>query len=430
MKKKIFTLLCLFVLLSNQSPIETSIVIERIQAASSIDGTNPINVFIPGKYWKPETSLDGITIFFSNGTKWNQAGKTDGRAYFNEISIECQEKKGYVAFYKDGSYATNFDCGNETPLKIKSNGVHVIYLLPDGANGIKTVSFFKNGKKLDVLYPEPILGQVTASSTLPNYPAYGLFDGSIDFAWVEGVKTDGVGESIQVTLETSIDLAGIEIFNGYQRLDALFHKNGSVTEILVSNGPESFTIPVADKQGGQRIFFPKTLTGKNFSFTIQKVRPGKTWKDTVIAEIIFLGEKGKRYSVIDQNAKEFRDSILAKSKNTILSSVVNKAYFADIPEGRMDYVFRSNGSFVIWKDDLKEKRVLDGNWVFLEASPSEAKIKIFGRDHKVVTQSLDSNSPYSEKTEESSTLIFSDTLTVKKAGSGIQMIGKKVQITN
>lgn len=406
------------------------IVIERIQAASSADGTSPINVFIPGKLWKPETSLDGLTIFFSNGAKWNQTGKTDGRAYFNEISIECQEKKGYVAFYKDGSYATNFDCSKETPIKIKSNGVHVIYLLPDSANGIKTVSFYKSGKKLEVLYPEPVIGQVTASSTLPNYPAYGLFDGSIDFAWVEGEKSDGVGESIQVELEDKIDLAGIEIFNGYQRLDALFYKNGSVTELLVTSESESFTIPIADKQGGQRIFFPKILTGNKFTFTIQKVRSGKTWKDTVIAEIIFLGEKGKRYTVLDQNATEFKESIVSKVKNTILSTVVNKAYFADVPEGRLDYVFRSNGSFVIWKDDEKEKRVLDGNWVFLEASATEAKIKIFGRDHKVVTQSLDSNSPYSESTEEKSTLIFSDTLTVKKGKNGIQMVGKKVQISN
>ncbi|MBL0955109.1 MAG: carbohydrate-binding protein [Leptospira sp.] len=430
MKKVIFTLLSFVILICKNSPIETSIVIERIQAASSADGTNPINVFIPGKLWKPETSLDGITIFFSNGAKWNQAGKTDGRAYFNEISIECQEKKGYVSLYKDGSYATNFDCSKETPLKIKSNGIHVIYLLPDGANGIKTVSFFKNGKKLDVVYPEPIEGQVTASSTLPNYPAYGMFDGSIDFAWVEGVKTDGVGESFQVELEKQIDLAGIEIFNGYQRLDALFYKNGSVTELLVSNGTDSFTLSIADKQGGQRIFFPKILSGKTFTFTIQKVRTGKTWKDTVIAEIIFLGENGKRFTVMDQNANQFKDEILKKSKNTILAGIVNKAYFADIPEGRMDYVFRSNGSFVIWLDDLKEKRVLDGNWVFLEANATEAKIKIFGRDHKVVTQSLDVNSPYSETTEEKSTVIFGDTLLVKKSGNGIQMVGKKVQISN
>lgn len=430
LKKIILTLLTFLVLFCKNTSIENSIVVERIQAASSADGTSPINVFIAGKYWKPETSLDGITIFFSNASKWNQKGKTDGRAFFNEISIECQEKKGYVAFYKDGSYATNFDCAKETPQKIRSNGVHVIYLLPDSGNGIKTVSFSQNGKKLDVLYPEPVLGQVTASSTLPNYPAYGLFDGSIDFAWVEGNKSDGVGESFQIELEDEIDLSGIEIFNGYQRLDALFHKNGSVTELLVSNDSDSFVIQVADKQGGQRIFFPKTLIGKKFTFTIQKVRPGKTWKDTVIAEIILLGEKGKRFTVVDKNADEFKKSILSKAKNTILSSVVNKAVFGDVSDGRLDYVFRSNGSFVIWKEDPAEKRVLDGNWVFVEATPTEAKIKIFGRDHKVVTQSLDSNSPYAETTEEKSTLIFSDTLTVKKSGNGLQMIGKKVQISN
>lgn len=430
LKKIILTLLAFLVLFCKNTSIENSIVVERIQAASSADGTSPINVFIAGKYWKPETSLDGITIFFSNASKWNQKGKTDGRAFFNEISIECQEKKGYVAFYKDGSYATNFDCAKETPQKIRSNGVHVIYLLPDSGNGIKTVSFSQNGKKLDVLYPEPVLGQVTASSTLPNYPAYGLFDGSIDFAWVEGNQSDGVGESFQIELEDEIDLSGIEIFNGYQRLDALFHKNGSVTELLVSNDSDSFVIQVADKQGGQRIFFPKTLTGKKFTFTIQKVRPGKTWKDTVIAEIILLGEKGKRFTVVDKNADEFKKSILSKAKNTILSSVVNKAVFGDVSDGRLDYVFRSNGSFVIWKEDPAEKRVLDGNWVFVEATPTEAKIKIFGRDHKVVTQSLDSNSPYAETTEEKSTLIFSDTLTVKKSGNGLQMIGKKVQISN
>nr|WP_244279528.1 discoidin domain-containing protein [Leptospira brenneri] len=426
----ILTLLAFVVLFCKNSPIENSIVIERIQAASSADGTSPINVFKPGKYWKPETNLDGITIFFSNGVKWNQPGKTDGRAFFNEISIECQEKKGYVAFYKDGSYATNFNCAKETPQKIRSNGVHVIYLLPESGNGIQTVSFYQNGKKLDVAYPEPIVGQVTASSTLPNYPAYSLFDGSIDFAWVEGAKANGEGESFQIELEDNIDLSGFEIFNGYQRLDALFYKNGSVTELLVSDGSESFPIKIEDRQGGQRIFFPKTLSGKKFTFTIQKVRPGKTWTDTVIAEIILLGEKGKRYTVLDKDADEFKSSVLSKTKNTILSGVVNKAVFRDVSDGsfRLDYVFRSNGSFVIWKDDESEKRVLDGNWVLLEASPTEAKIKIFGRDHKVVTQSLDSNSPYAETTSAVSTLIFGDTLTVKKSGNTLQMIGKKVQI--
>ncbi|TGK81583.1 discoidin domain-containing protein [Leptospira noumeaensis] len=430
MKKIILTLLVFLILFCKNSPIENSIVIERIQAASSAEGTSPINVFKPGKYWKPESSLDGITIFFSNGAKWNQIGKTDGRAFFNEISVECKEKKGYVAFYKDGSYATNFDCSKETPQKIKSSGVHVVYLLPDSGNGIQTVSFFQNGKKLDVLYPEPVVGEVSASSTLPNYPAYSLFDGSIDFAWVEGVPTDGVGESFEIELEDEINLSGIEIFNGYQRLDALFHKNGSVTELLVSNDSDSFSIKVADKQGGQRIFFPKSLSGKKFKFSIQKVRPGKTWKDTVIAEIILLGEKGKRFTVVDKNADEFKKSVISKTKNTILSGFVNKAVFGDVSEGRLDYVFRSNGSFVIWKDDVSEKRVLDGTWVLLEANATEAKIKIFGRDHKVVTQSLDSNSPYAETTEEKSTVIFGDTLTVKKSANGLQMIGKKVQITN
>lgn len=431
MKKIILSLSLLFFLFCKGSSIEKSVVIERIQAASSADGTSPINVFKSGKYWKPETSLDGITIFFSNGAQWNQPGKTDGRAFFSELSIECKDKKGYVALYKDGSYATNFDCSKTENQKIRSNGVHVIYLLPDSGNGIESVSFFQDGKKLDVTYPEPIQGEVKASSTLPNYPAYSLFDGSIDFAWVEGAKTDGVGENFQINLEDKIDLSGIEIFNGYQRLDSLFHKNGSVTELQVSNGSDSFTLKVEDKQGGQRIFFPKTISGKNFTFKIQKVRPGNTWSDTVIAEIILLGEKGNRFTVIDQNAEKFKESILSKTNGTILSNLVNKAVFGDMAEGRLDYVFRSNGSFVIWKDDTIEKRVLDGNWVLLDANSSEAKIKIFGRDHKVVTTSLDADSPYSQTTEEESTLIFSDTLTITPATiGGLQLVGNKVQISN
>src|SRR5690606_17241975 len=121
------------------------------------------------------------------------------------------------------------------------------------------VSFYKNNTKLEVVYPEPIEGEVTASSTLPNYPSYALFDGSVDFAWVEGAKSSGIGEFFQLKLADEIELAGIEIFNGYQRLDELFYKNGSVTELLISNGQDSFAVPVEDKQGGQRIFFSKPI---------------------------------------------------------------------------------------------------------------------------------------------------------------------------
>jgi hypothetical protein len=430
MKTSFLSILLILLLSCKNNSLENSVVIERIQAASSGEGTSPINIFQSGKYWIPETSLDGVTIFFSNGSKWNETGKTDSRGFFQGLSIKCKDKKGFVTLYRDGSYAASFDCTKEEIQKIGSSGIHVIYILPEGGNGIEEISFFKDGKKLEVVYPEPIRGEVTASSTLENYPAYSLFDGSIDFAWVEGAKTDGVGESFQIQLEEEIDLSGFEIFNGYQRLDALFQKNGSVTELLVSNGKDSFTLPIEDKQGGQRIFFPKTLSGKNFQFKIQKVRPGMTWKDTVIAEIILLGEKGKRFTIIDQNAEKFKQNLISKINGTILSSLVNKAVFGDMSEGRMDYVFRSNGSFVIWKDDVSEKRVLDGNWVLLDAGKEQAKIKIFGRDHKVVTQVLDSDSPYSETTEEESTLIFSDTLNVSSVDGVLQLVGNRVQIPN
>lgn len=431
MSKIIFHLLpLLFLIHCKDKSFENTIMIERIQAASSKIGTNPINIFIEGKYWKPETSLDGITIFFSNASKWNQSGATDGRAVFNEISVICKDKKGSVDFYRDGSYATKLDCSQEKIQRIGSNNVHVIYLLPQDGNGIENVSFYHNSKKLNIVYPQPINGEVKASSTLPNYPAYGLFDGSIDFAWVEGHKLNGIGESIQINLENKINLAGIEIFNGYQRLDELFNKNGSVTELLVSNGSESFVFPVEDIKGGQRIFFSKPIDGKNFQFKIQKVRPGKTWSDTVIAEIILLGENGKRFTVMDQNAEKFKQSIISKTKETILSDIINKPVFGDVQDGRMDYVFRSNGSFVIWTDDTVEKHVLDGNWVLLEANSKEAKIKIFGRDHEVKTISMDSDSPYSETIEEESTLIFSDILKVSTTENGLQFIGNRIKILN
>lgn len=431
-----FLSLIIFLLFSqfcSKSTPEKGIMIERIQASASAKGSNPINVFVSGKSWSPKTDLDGVTIFFSNADKWQEKGKTEGRAFFDAMSITCTVKEGNISLYRDGSSIASSNCADSKPQSIGKTGTHVIYVLPSPGVGIEDISFYKDGKKLDVFFPEPIQGEVTASSIVEpkeSYPPFSLFDGSTDFGWVEGVKGDGIGEWFQVDLEKEITISGIELFNGYQRLDVLFQKNGVVTEMQVSNGKDSYTFNVDDQQGGQRIFFPKPMKGDKFKFTISKVRIGSVWKDTVIAEVILLGEKGKRYSVIDKTVDITEESLLSKIKNTPLEKSINVAFVSESPDGRLDYVFRSNGSFVIWKDTADESRVFDGNWIIRKLSPDEAKIYIFGRDHKIATVESIGDSGYSDSYEEESTVMFRDTMQVTySAEEGAIFAGEKITLS-
>jgi hypothetical protein len=127
---------------------------------------------------------------------------------------------------------------------------------------------FAGEKPLVVRAPRRLDAVARASSVLTPADAYHpgyLFDGRLDFGWVEGVKGPGLGESMTLTFETPVSLAAAELWNGYQRSNEHFKKNARAKKVtLTVDGAPPFDFEVKDAQGPQKLSLPKaTLSPSN-----------------------------------------------------------------------------------------------------------------------------------------------------------------------
>ncbi|MGJ4786830.1 discoidin domain-containing protein [Leptospira koniambonensis] len=411
---------------------ENGVLIETIQATSYKEGYRPENVFISGKSWKPfvsKTPKEGITFFFASESKMDQPGVTAGYTQIDSIVFVCpgasvQEYRTYV----NAGYQGRAKCGEKFKIGSLVHSLYVEPVLSDASQSIELdeIEFYKNDKKATVLFPIGIDGKVTASSvTEPKegYPAYNLFDGAKEFGWVEGKPDDGLGEYVQIDLEKEITLSGLEIYNGYQRSDEHFRKNGRVEKLSVSNGKESSSVTLLDRAGAQRVLLSKPLSGKQFKFTIEAAWSGEKWKDTALSEMILLGPNLERYTVNDPQFLAKERSIIEKSKGTPIGEILGDR-LANV-ECMVDdsITLRPNGSFVYWRSSsgsVGTDVVMDGNWILEKNSKEESQIYIFGRLYSVYkTITNTGTGPYDSEdiSEESKTEIFSDRLKLTKVDS-------------
>ena len=75
-------------------------------------------------------------------------------------------------------------------------------------------------------------GQVDDSGINRKYGAVNLFDGNYTTAWVDGVKGNGIGESIYVAIPN--DCRTINIFAGYGKSPTIYNSNNRVKRIKLS----------------------------------------------------------------------------------------------------------------------------------------------------------------------------------------------------
>jgi hypothetical protein len=167
-----------------------------------------------------------------------------------------------------------------------------------------------------------------------RYGGQNLFDGNPRTCWAEGVRGNGVGESLIFSVKKNT--SHLLIRNGYQKNRALFLNNGRVkrikaeilygvnleghatelyTEFTTLAFPESRMIDLKDIYGNQKIGLPfdwKVLekfaedNERNFSengkifrkrfflkLTIEAVYPGSRYEDTCVSDIRIISENGK-----------------------------------------------------------------------------------------------------------------------------------------
>ena len=287
--------------------------------------------------------------------------------------------------------------------------------------------FGKGGLPLKVRPLHLIKGKVVASSTLSPAEAYSpdfLFDSRLEFGWADGQKGSGIGEKLTFSFDRAVRIEKIKLWNGYQRSDKHFSSNERAQEISFGKTETegaSYTLP--DEKTGTEIVLASALEGKTFTMAVLSVYPGKAYQDLVLSELRFFD--GKRWFAMQttgdkRRASELRDRL----KGTVLENITDrniedewKTDFGQYSRKR-SLILRSNGSFVLYLTNRertgvsvnKITQVADGNWEIITANNQSAKVKIFGKIHRI----KDKFNLYKGKSKSDNTRIFHEFISVKQ----------------
>jgi hypothetical protein len=238
--------------------------------------------------------------------------------------------------------------------------------------------------------PKIIKTEINASSILTPVEAYhpvNLFDSRYDFAWsTDGSQVNGTGEKLNLTFASGVNIAGLLVWNGYQRSSTHFDKNGRVKTLqLQSAQGDSQSLALSSSFGMQKINLNKPLMQvKQLSMEIAEIYNGSTYKDVLMSELRFIDDKGNivqpqaPFPTLSYNKKwnDFIDSSWSTFLHGLTPGMAECCYSCNNKRLRL----RSNGSFVIYldwgqaRDGSMAANVLEGNW-----TADQDKLRIFGK---------------------------------------------------
>jgi hypothetical protein len=248
---------------------------------------------------------------------------------------------------------------------------------------VQELRFYRDGREVRIVPMDERIGNVTASSTLAPTEAYSplvLFDSRRDFGWAEGARGDGNGESLVFEFANGVTIAGLRIWNGYQRSDVHFTANARVKSFTFgADAASARRYSSSDAPGMQEVRLASPLTGQRFTMRIDEVFRGTAYRDLVISELQFFD--GHRWFTMDigREVDDRKRALITRVRGTALETVLDRTI-----TGRdgTSMTLRSNGSFVVWIMDSSgevAEMVADGNWRVLSADASTARVSIFGR---------------------------------------------------
>ncbi|MCP3773644.1 discoidin domain-containing protein [Paenibacillus sp. MZ04-78.2] len=129
--------------------------------------------------------------------------------------------------------------------------------------------------------------RVTASSTLPDenkisYNANRLTDGNTKTGWCEGVKGDGIGETITLEFGEVREVSGIDLINGLAQSLQTFKANNRVKSLKAEFSDGSSEILAASFV---QMHFNKKVKTSFIKLTILEVEKGDRHSDTCMSEV-------------------------------------------------------------------------------------------------------------------------------------------------
>jgi hypothetical protein len=353
------------------------------------------------------------------GTSWSPSidGRDEGILFRFEKSVEV-DAIAFGGCNGDRPQLVPVFNGAQGKTEVKMEGATGAFIVPPAVarslrsvflrverNGcISEVVFKRGSQKLDVRPPRSVPGRISTSSVLKPkdayHPAY-LFDGRLDFGWVEGVDGPGIGESVTITFDQPVTVNAVELWNGYQRSKDHFQKNARAKRISFGAGDKVVTLDVADAMGPQKLALPAPATGTSFTLKILDAVKGSVYQDLVLSELRFWDNSGP-FTVATTDLAQREEALRKALENTSLGDTIGKVQSAAclVGQTRRDLKLRTNNTFVLYEDNddpggQSTFDVFDGVWVLHKKGSPWSELELFGRRHRVES----TWAPYNETTE-------------------------------
>ena len=152
----------------------------------------------------------------------------------------------------------------------------------------------------DWLTPQEIKASSQLHEAGYSYDPWYVYDQDPVSAWVEGSGGYGTGEYLEFSFPAGTVLTGGIVSPGFCKNGDLFDKNSAPSSLLISSGSMSVTLDVSTyaasysaSSSGYLFTLPQPLTCDGVvRVTIQDVREGWKYADTVISEMRFQGYDG------------------------------------------------------------------------------------------------------------------------------------------
>ncbi|MFO0600611.1 MAG: hypothetical protein U0228_35210 [Myxococcaceae bacterium] len=392
-------------LVVTQSPV-------TLQALVPTSGAK-VEALLDGKAdtgWTPEGDAEGEGVLF----------RFDGAVKLTQISVQaCAGKRAAVRPYVNGNEG-DVTTVNDKPTPVSTSAARsvksVFIKFNDASGNCLAEVRFKNGDKdLQVAAPRTLTAVAKASSVLAPADAYHpgyLFDGRLDFGWVEGVKGPGIGESMTLTFAEPVTLAAVELWNGYQRSDDHFKKNARAKKVtLTVDGAPPVELAVKDAQGAQKLALPKPTATRSLTLTINEAWPGSKYDDLVLSELRVWDEQGPR-SIATTDLAERAAALKKDLGGGPLAPFVDSNFHSvcTVEGYEFELKFRTNHTFVVYRSDVDEtgsvKEIVDGTWIV----KNPKTLELFGRSHK--TES--GGDPYASASEKETVTIMGGTVNISR----------------
>jgi hypothetical protein len=143
-----------------------------------------------------------------------------------------------------------------------------------------------------LLRPDHVRASSYLRSGRTRYPPEQAFDGQLEKAWAEGVRSAGSGEWIEAEFDSLQRIVRIELTTGYEkhhpRSGDLFYLNPHLRRLRLEVGGQTFFRDVGRDQ--RRLSIDGlNVTANKVRFVVDNVWNGTRWQDLSISEISIYG---------------------------------------------------------------------------------------------------------------------------------------------